>query len=108
MTCLEAPCVVNGSDLRTKLCSHPREYHWFYEGKNGGWWMYDDRTSDLIEKGFITGTKSIKIQISGFIYVVDFEKMLQVREDHPNRQRKIKRDVLESEGIKGIAGLYLD
>ena len=70
--------------------------------------MYEDRTSDEIEKGFVTNAKSIKVRISGFTYVVDYEKMLQSREDHPDRQRKIKRDILESNGIKGIAGIYFD
>ncbi|CAI8029940.1 E3 ubiquitin-protein ligase RNF146-B [Geodia barretti] len=105
---LENPSIVNCGALCAKLSLNSRSYHWYYEGKSGGWWMYEDRTSDEIEKGFVTNAKSIKVRISGFTYVVDYEKMLQSREDHPDRQRKIKRDILESNGIKGIAGIYFD
>jgi E3 ubiquitin-protein ligase RNF146 len=105
---LENPSIVNCGALCAKLSLNSRSYHWYYEGKSGGWWMYEDRTSDEIENGFVTNAKSIKVRISGFTYVVDYEKMLQSREDHPDRQRKIKRDILESNGIKGIAGIYFD
>ena len=102
---LENPSVVNRSDVHAKLCLKSKKYHWFYEGKNGGWWMYEEKTSDELEEGFSRHVPFIKIQISGFMYVIDYEKMLQVREDHPNRKRKIKRDILECDGLKGIAGL---
>lgn len=105
---LQNPSVVDRDALHAKLTFKSKHYHWFYEGKSGGWWMYEDRISDEIEKGFITHAKSVKVRISGFTYVVDYERMLQVREDHPDRRRKIKRDVLEMEGIKGVAGIYLD
>lgn len=85
----------------------PEHYHWFYEGRRGGWWMYEDRTSTDIEKAYIEKVKLLKIQISGFHYVIDFDKMVQVRENHPSRTRKIKRDVVSSGGVKGIAGIHM-
>ena len=105
---LQHPLMVNFGALRAKLNVKSKSYHWFYEGKSGGWWMYENRTSEEIEKAFVTRVKSIKIRISGFTYVVDYERMVQSREDYPDRQRRIKRDVLKSDEIKGIAGLYLD
>ena len=106
---LESPCVLNASSLHLKLHSgRSQQYHWFYEGKHGGWWMYEDRTSEEIEKGYLDHAKSVKIQVSGFTYLVDYESMVQMREDRPNRRRKIKRDTLSSDGVKGIAGIYMD
>lgn len=61
--------------------------------------MYEDRTSEEIEKGYLEHAKSVKIQVSGFTYLVDFGSMVQMREDRPNRKRKIKRDTLSSDGV---------
>ena len=106
---LENPSVINSGALHSRLqTSGADSYHWFYEGKNGGWWMYEDRTSSDIEKGFKNSAKSIKVQISGFIYVIDLENMVQAREDHPSRKRRIKRDTVSSAGVKGVAGIYMD
>lgn len=106
---LDSPTVINSAALHSRLqTAGSEEYHWFYEGRNGGWWMYEDRASNEIEKEFINNTKSIKVQIAGFIYCIDFENMVQVRQDHPNRVRKIKRDMVSSAGVKGVAGIYLD
>ena len=105
---LEKPTVLNTESLRLKI--HPttsEKYHWFYEGKNGGWWMYEDRTSEEIERGYRESNKTVMVQISGFSYIVDYESMVQFRENHPNRKRKIKRDVVSSDGVKGVAGIYI-
>ena len=105
---IESPSVLNADSLHVKLQnSSSKKYHWFYEGKNGGWWMYEDRTSEEIERGFVEKAKSLKIQISGFTYLVDYESMVQLREDRPNRKRKIKRDIASSDGVKGVAGIYM-
>lgn len=105
---IESPSVLNADSLHVKLQNSSSEkYHWFYEGKNGGWWMYEDRTSEEIERGFVEKAKSLKIQISGFTYLVDYESMVQLREDRPNRKRKIKRDIASSDGVKGVAGIYM-
>lgn len=69
--------------------------------------MYEDRTSDEIERGFREKIKSLKIQISGFTYLIDYQSMVQLREDRPNRKRKIKRDTASIVGIKGVAGIYM-
>ena len=69
--------------------------------------MYDDRTSAEIERGYREDLKLVKVQISGFCYVIDFETMVQFREGIPHRQRKIKRDKTSSVGIKGVAGIVM-
>ena len=103
---LDSPNVL-GDGLCSKLKdSSSKVYHWFYECKSGGW-MYEDRTSEEIEKGFLANAKSVKVQISGFMYVVNYETMVQLREDRPNRTRRIKRDLITSDGIKGVAGIHM-
>lgn len=69
--------------------------------------MYDDRTSAEIERGYREDLQSVKVQISGFLYVIDFEMMVQFRDGIPNRQRKIKRDKTSNVGIKGVAGIVM-
>ncbi|KAL1501345.1 hypothetical protein ABEB36_006680 [Hypothenemus hampei] len=78
-------------------------YQWFYEGRNG-WWQYDERTSKELENSYKNGDKTIELLIAGFLYVVDFENMLQLRRNDPSRRRQIKRDV-STIVKKGIAGI---
>ena len=79
-------------------------FRWYYEGKNG-WWLYDQRTSNDIEAAFKNQQDKCELLIAGFLYVVDFIRMVQYRRSEPNRARKIRRDRLEQVTIKGVAGL---
>ncbi|KAI1285599.1 E3 ubiquitin-protein ligase [Halotydeus destructor] len=79
-------------------------YQWFYEGRNG-WWLYDKRDIDQIEDAFQKKVSKCELLIAGFVYVIDFEKMMQYRRNEPQRQRRVKRDHLDTESTKGIAGL---
>ena len=67
--------------------------------------MYEKRTSSEIENAYNEQKKTLRIQISGFFYIVDFDKMVQFREDIPSRKRRIKRDVVRTEDVKGVAGI---
>ncbi|CAH1129835.1 unnamed protein product [Ceutorhynchus assimilis] len=78
-------------------------YQWFYEGRNG-WWQYDERTSKELENSYKNGDKSVELLIAGFLYIVDFENMLQLRRNDPSRRRQIKRDV-STISKKGVAGI---
>ncbi|XP_017778006.1 PREDICTED: E3 ubiquitin-protein ligase rnf146-like [Nicrophorus vespilloides] len=78
-------------------------YQWYYEGRNG-WWQYDERTSKELEVAYKSGERTCELLIAGFLYVMDFETMLQLRRNDPSRRRKIKRD-LASIDKKGVAGL---
>ena len=104
---IEKPTVVNKDAIKAKLEQDGDNYHWFYEAKNGGWWMYEERASSEIEKAYSEDEQTIRLQISGFTYVVDFGKMVQYREHFPNRRRKIKRDVIRTDSVKGVAGIYV-
>lgn len=79
---------------------------WFYEGRNG-WWLYDQRTSRDLETAFKEGKPKIELLIAGHLYVIDFGQMLQYRRNDPNKHRRIKRDHLPAELIKGLAGIKL-
>ncbi|XP_064486430.1 E3 ubiquitin-protein ligase rnf146-like [Ornithodoros turicata] len=78
-------------------------YQWFYEGRNG-WWQYDERTSTELEAASKRSARRCEVLIAGFIYVIDFDQMVQHRRDHPSRRRRIKRDLI-SIPKKGIAGI---
>ena len=83
-------------------------FQWFYEARNGGWWMYEERTSQEIEKAHARNEEKCSVQILGYNYTVDFKENVQYREDIPTRRRKIKRDKVAAEGgVKGVAGVWL-
>ena len=88
--------------------SSETNYHWFYEGRNG-WWRYDNRTSVEIEEAHLKQEKTVNVQVAGYVYVIDFEKMLQFRHNGQSRKRKIKRELASTPkkdlNIKGVAGL---
>jgi len=77
---------------------------WQYEGRNG-WWLYDCRTSREIQKAFDANEASVEVLIAGFVYVIDFSRMIQFRRNEPNRIRRIRRQPLDPNTTKGVAGL---
>jgi len=81
------------------------EYQWFYKGRNG-WWQYDLRTNKEIEKYHQKGDQRCELLIAGYLYVIDFQYMLQYRRNDPSRRRQVKRDKA-TQPKKGIAGLRL-
>jgi len=105
--CAEAPSA-------SKISSKESTAVWFYEGRNG-WWRYDDRTLSILEEAYDrdSSASAVETTISGFIYVVDFRRMIQFRKDEPSRRRRIKRDLLDEDqdvvhaAVKGIAGIKL-
>jgi len=80
-------------------------YQWFYEGRNG-WWKYDERTSKELETAYKSGERTVELLIAGFLYIMDFETMLQLRRNDPSRRRRIKRDLatIETKGVAGLRG----
>lgn len=72
-----------------------------------GWWQYDERTCQDIEEAYKKGEKFCTILVAGYVYVVDFESMLQQRQNDPARKRQVKRD-LATTPKKGVAGLRID
>lgn len=81
-------------------------YQWYYEGVNG-WWQYDARTSLDIESHHKKGDSSCELLIAGFLYVIDFVNMIQIRHNDRTKKRRIKRDLVNIPGKKGIAGLKI-
>ena len=102
---LSNPSVVNRYEIESTVQKSGESHRWYYEARNGGWWLYEQRTSMEMEKAFKDNEQSVRLQISGFYYVIDFEKMVQYREDFPNRIRQIKRDKVSAETVKGVAGI---
>ncbi|XP_067139546.1 E3 ubiquitin-protein ligase RNF146-like [Centruroides vittatus] len=78
-------------------------HQWFYEGRNG-WWQYDERTSVELETAYKRGENRCEVLIAGFLYVINFEHMVQMRRCDPSRRRRIKRD-LATVPKKGVAGI---
>lgn len=77
---------------------------WFYEGRNGGWWQYDERTNACIEKCLTDGLSSIEVMLAGNIYVLDLAAKVQMQKNNPAIKRNMKKDLLTAQA-KGIAGL---
>ena len=102
---LDNPDVVNKGEIQTNIKKSGESHKWYYEAKNGGWWLYEQRTSSEIEKAFKDNKETVRLQISGFYYVIDFRSMVQFREEFPTRRRRIKRDRVKAEAVKGVAGI---
>jgi len=80
------------------------DVRWYYEGRNG-WWQYDDRTSIELETFHARGNSNCELLIAGFLYIINFEQMLQYRRSDPSRRRRILRDRVSAVPRKGIAGI---
>ena len=101
-----------------KIDITPNDCSWFYEGRNG-WWEYEERLVGEIEEAFrqsknehnlddgtLTNNSLSEFLIAGYMYVIDFNLMVQFRKDNPNRKRRIKRDQKDNiHNYKGVAGL---
>ncbi|KAI8117230.1 E3 ubiquitin-protein ligase RNF146-B [Lucilia cuprina] len=75
--------------------------------KRNRWWQYDDRTSQDLEEAFKKGERSCTILVAGYVYIVDFDAMIQQRQNEPARCRRVKRD-LATIPKKGVAGLRIE
>merc|ERR1712038_593571 len=80
------------------------DVRWYYEGRNG-WWQYDDRTSSELETFHGRGDSNCELLIAGFLYIINFEQMLQYRRFDPSRRRRVLRDRVCAIPRKGIAGI---
>ncbi|XP_044761279.1 E3 ubiquitin-protein ligase rnf146 [Coccinella septempunctata] len=103
---VDHPTLVKWNAVLENLKDIDGQYQWFYEGRNG-WWQYDERTSLDLEAAYKVGQDKCELLIAGFIYIIDFQSMVQYRQNHLSRRRRIKRD---SSTIpkKGVAGLKTD
>lgn len=72
-----------------------------------GWWQYDERTSQDIEESYRRPDRYCTILVAGYVYIVDFDEMVQQRQNDPTRKRQVKRD-LATTVKKGVAGLRID
>lgn len=110
---LDRPQLVNGIEDFCKLACDDEGFQWFYEGRHGGWWAYDKRSSDEIEEVYCTYLKAETVAakngvhhdmlISGTIYSIDFRDMVQYPKNMPMRRRKICRE--KNIPAKGVAGI---
>ncbi|XP_076032865.1 uncharacterized protein LOC143020371 [Oratosquilla oratoria] len=101
---LDNPTLLSALEAE-KQDTHDGGYQWFYEGRNG-WWQYDERTSSELENAYKCSQRACEVLIAGFLYVIDFDNMIQLRRNDPSRRRRIKRD-LSSIPKKGVAGIKL-
>lgn len=82
---------------------------WMYQAKSGGWWFYEERVSEELERCYQSGSPESHVQISGFMYVVDFARMVQFRQEKPERVRDVRRGVGGDDKslVRGVAGIPL-
>ncbi|KAL7034232.1 hypothetical protein ACKWTF_007904 [Chironomus riparius] len=88
-----------------------KQFNWFYQSKGStSFWAFDERTNEELELAYSDEKDHLIISIAGFVYCIDFLRLIQYPVNHPERIRKIKRcDELNQESltIKGIAGVRL-
>ncbi len=87
---------------------------WLYEGRAGGWWLFQNDHNDLIEKGWQLYCKkepyNVTINVVSTQYMISFESMHQINQDN-YLGRRIKRKDNISDAfatnlkVKGVAGV---
>lgn len=105
---------------------------WAYGSQDGGWWLFDRRTSDEVENQYqqiqrlsdiastpsFTATASslpssippLEIRVAGHFYRMNVRALTQVRVDDPTRARPLRRfekgcPLSPKHLLKGQAGL---
>eukprot|EP00088_Acartia_fossae_P012903 TRINITY_DN1667_c0_g1_i1.p1 TRINITY_DN1667_c0_g1~~TRINITY_DN1667_c0_g1_i1.p1 ORF type:complete len:444 (-),score=73.23 TRINITY_DN1667_c0_g1_i1:454-1785(-) len=100
----EASTSLNNSTLPVNVDQEDDgRWQWFYQG-NKGWWRFERRNNEDIEKSYLQGEQSTQLLIVGKLYTIDFVRMEQYQSNFPQRKRHIKRDLRTSQ-CKGVAGL---
>lgn len=74
-----------------------------------GWWQYDERTSKELELSYKVGERTCELLIAGFLYIADFDSMVQRRRNDPARRRRIKRDLatIPKKGINYVLAFFI-
>lgn len=69
-----------------------------------GWWQYDERTMNDLEREYSSNKPTCQLLVAGHIYIVDFSQMIQYRSNNRNISRRIRREQnsLEKRGVAGI------
>ncbi|ODM97902.1 hypothetical protein Ocin01_08778 [Orchesella cincta] len=101
---LSNPVVEDLNQLTDSLKQDNRR-KWYYEGRQGGWWQYDERTMNELETAFSNNFPTCRFVAAGHVYVVDFTHMMQYRLGSENIFRRIKNG--DSDGVKGVAGIFV-
>lgn len=84
--------------------------HWCYSSRDRSkFWLYDNITSDIIEKAFQNNDSQVEVDILGKLYVIDFTNNIQYDKNMNTRVRSIKREEMDENydksNIQGISGL---
>ncbi|CAL8092496.1 unnamed protein product [Orchesella dallaii] len=104
-TALINPVLKNPNELSNGVKMVNRR-EWYYQGRQGGWWQYDERTMQELERAFSQKLPTLQLTISGRCYTVDFSQMVQYRVDNGHIvYRRIKHG--SNVGIKGVAGISI-
>ncbi|MCP9261071.1 WWE domain-containing protein [Dirofilaria immitis] len=85
---------------------------WFYGARHGGWWRYECRHENEIEKAYQNGLHTIELLIAGSLFCINFDSMCQYKKDLGRRSeftrpvKRIERGDCSLVGtVRGIAGL---
>ncbi|XP_063623377.1 E3 ubiquitin-protein ligase rnf146 isoform X2 [Cydia splendana] len=81
-------------------------YQWYYEGRNG-WWKYDERSNIELENSYNAGSPECTLLLAGAVYRINFQNMVQMRQNDRTRRRRVQRDT-PALPAKGIAGIKID
>ena len=54
------------------------DFFWYYQGSNG-WWRFDARNNADLENSFQDKQEKVHFLICGHLYVIDFKKMVRVK-----------------------------
>jgi len=89
------PSIVKKPEIRTFIPESHKKPVWLYKTSNqynNEYWLYDDRTNEIIEKAWLAKECNVEVKILGYSYKINLNSMEQHRLPvGSSKNRKIKR-----------------
>jgi hypothetical protein len=82
-----------------------RDLLWIYEGRNNGWWYYEQELQDVLETSYKQGQFTVDWIICGQSVTIDLIGMTQTNAKAVRDIRRIGKDEICKYLIKGVAGM---
>lgn len=97
---------VNLTDMVQSLLRN-RSFVWIYEGRNNGWWYYNEEIQDLLQRAEARGEEVLQWCICGQSVHIDMVNNVQTNQCNGSVRdiKKISISETSSYLIKGIAGM---
>ena len=81
------------------------KYHWLYSSKSAGWWHFDQKDNEKLERKYQSGRDVTKLVIGGNRFVINFSDMSQRLGS--NSRNILRIETLKDIYLRGIGGAII-